>query len=92
MEKIGIELSRYESFFTGREKAIIRQRYRYPLTDIDISRLIDKALDYGFYDLAEYIYTIYGDLFHPSVPGEPTEEEALAILDALTPDDLKENK
>lgn len=92
MEKKQINLARYEGFFTGREKAIIRQRYPYPLTDIDISRVIDKAEYYGFYELAEYVYAIYGELFHPPEPGAPTPEEARAILDALTPDDLKTRK
>lgn len=55
----------------------------------DVVRLLKKLEYFEKYDEMERIYDIYGYMFHEVHEGDPSPEEALDILDSLTPDDLK---
>ena len=75
--------------FTEREHKIINGEKVANFRKLDITKIIRKAESLGQYDVAEQVYDMYGYLFHEIHSGDPTVEEALDILDALTPDDLK---
>lgn len=55
----------------------------------DVVELIQKFEHFEMFDDASKMYDMYGYMFHEVHEGDPTPEEAVAILDALTPDDLK---
>ena len=73
---------------TERQQAIYDGVFPDP-TKRDIVVLIKKFEYYGRYDDVEKIYDMYGYFFHEIHEGDPSLEEAIAILDELTPDDLK---
>lgn len=75
--------------FTERETKIIAGETVTNFRRLDITKIIRKAESLGQYELAEKVYDMYGYLFHEVHTGDPTVAEALDILDALTPDDLK---
>lgn len=55
----------------------------------EIVVIMKKAESLEQYDIAEKVYDMYGYMFHEVHEGDPAPEEAAAILDSLTPDDLK---
>ena len=55
----------------------------------DVVELIMKFEHFEMLDDAAKMYDMYGYMFHEVHEGDPSPEEAAAILDALTPDDLK---
>jgi len=79
----------YGTPFTEREKVIIAGGKVPNFRRLDITRIMRKAESLGQYELAEKVYDMYGYLFHEVHADDPTVAEALDILDALTPDDLK---
>jgi len=56
---------------------------------VDVIKTINKLEYYDRYDDAAKVYDLYGYMFHEVHEGDPSPEEAAAILDSLTPDDLK---
>lgn len=76
--------------FTERQIKIINgQPTESPIKRNDVVVVMRKAESLGQYEIAEKVYDLYGHLFHEFHDGDPTQEEAAAILDSLTPDDLK---
>ena len=75
--------------FTERQQRIIDGKYVKNIRKWDIVMIINKAESLGQFDTAEDIYNRFGYFFHEMHPGDPSYEEALSILDDLTPDDLK---
>ena len=55
----------------------------------DVSRLINKLEYFERYEDVEMVYDMYGYLFHEVYEDDPSPDDALSILDSLTPDDLK---
>jgi len=55
----------------------------------EIVVIMKKAESLEQHEIVEKVYDMYGRFFHEIYEGDPTPEEAAAILDALTPDDLK---
>ena len=55
----------------------------------DVVELIMKFEHFEMLDDAAKMYDMYGYMFHEVHPDDPSPEEALKILDDLTPDDLK---
>lgn len=79
----------YGTVYTRRQEAIMHGEHVENLRKTEISRLINKAEYLGDYEIAENLYLMYGYMFHQREEGDPSYSEALAILDELTPDDLK---
>ena len=79
----------YGTAFTERQQRIIDGEKVDGLRRLDVSVVINKAEAFGLYDIAEKVYSNYGYFFHEVHPDDPSYEEALSILDSLTPDDLK---
>lgn len=55
----------------------------------DVVELIMKFEHFEMFDDAAKMYDMYGYMFHEIHEGDPSPEEAEAILESLTPDDLK---
>ena len=79
----------YGSVYTERQLAIIAGEYVPGLQRNHITLIVRKAEQLGDYDTAEHLYELYKDFFRETYPDDPSPEEALDILDSLTPDDLK---
>lgn len=79
----------YGSTYTERQLAIIRGEAVPGLRVGDVSLVINKAEYLGDYEIAEQLYTMYGDMYHPREKSDPSYDEAIDILDELTPGDLK---
>ena len=75
--------------FTERQQAIIDGESVTNVRKREVTVIINKAEYIGRYDIAEMVYDAYGGFYHERHLGDPSAEEALKILDSLTPDDLK---
>lgn len=74
--------------YTERQKAIISGEI-IATRKQEIVVIMKKAESLEQYDIAEKVYDMYGHMFHEVHEGDPSQKEADAILEALTPDDLK---
>jgi len=80
----------YGTVFTPRQQAIIDGEFVPNLKGNEITTIIRKAESLELYDIAESVYEdYYYDYYNDYDEPDYTLEEALDILDSLTPDDLK---
>lgn len=75
--------------FTERQQAIIDGKLVPNVRKREITVIINKAEYIGRLDIAEKVYDAYGGFYHERHPGDPSAEEAVKMLEALTPEDLK---
>lgn len=75
--------------YTERQRQIIDGTTDRPVAKREVVITISKAESLEEYEVAQNLYEMYGYMFHEVHEGDPTPEEAMKILDDLTPDDLK---
>lgn len=73
---------------TERQQMLLEGTHPNP-NKAEVGRLLRKFEYYERFDDLKKIYDMYGYLYHEIYEGDPTPKEALEMLAALTPDDLK---
>ena len=83
----------YVEGFTNKEWEIINGERAHNIRTTEVTKLINKAEDYGRFDIADKLRDMYEYLYEdPYHINRLPKEEALSILDDLTPDNMKEKK